>query len=124
PTELTYYFAQHMLEHGRPSAILNVASLAAFVSVPYFSVYSGTKSYLRDFSETLGYELAKSNIHISCLCPGGTETEFFDHSGQEIKRLGKKTMMSSEEVVSIALEGLKKRRRIIIPGCMNRLSAF
>lgn len=124
PTELTYRFLNHMLAHGKPSYITHVASIAAFQPTGYFTVYSGAKGYLRYFSETLAFELKKTNVGITCVCPGGTYTEFFEHSGQKITRSGHMTMMSSQEVVRGALNAMLSRKTVYVPGILNKLACF
>ncbi|MGE0615335.1 MAG: SDR family NAD(P)-dependent oxidoreductase [Bacteriovoracia bacterium] len=122
--ELTYRFIQHMLTHRKPSFITNVASIAAFQGVANFVTYSGAKGFVRQFSETLNWELQGTNVHITCLCPGGTTTEFFQQSGQKITESGQSTMMLASEVVRIALNGMFSRKAIVIPGLLNKLACF
>ena len=124
PTELTYLILKHMMQHGKPSYITQVASIAAFQPVGNFTVYSGTKAYLRYFSETLAYELKGTHVGMTCLCPGGTYTEFFAHSGQKITKSGHLTMMSCERVVKIGLKAMLQRKTVCVPGILNKLSCF
>ncbi len=124
PTEITYLFVSHMLAHGLKSYITQVASIAAFQPVGNFSVYSGTKGYLRYFSETLAFELKNTSIQVMCLCPGGTYTEFFEHSGQKITSSGHATMMSAERVVRLSLQAMFKGKTVFVPGILNKLACF
>jgi short-subunit dehydrogenase len=124
PTELTYHFVKHMLSHGKKSYIAQVASIAAYQPTGYFTVYSGSKVYLRYFSETLAFELKKSNINMTCICPGGTLTEFFQHSGQKITRSGSLTMMTSQQVVRGSIQAMLKGKFIYIPGLLNKIACF
>ena len=124
PTELTYLIVKHMLAHGQKSYIVQVASIAAFQPVGFFSIYSATKGYLRFFSETLAFELRNTPISMMCLCPGGTYTEFFEHSGQKITQSGQSTMMTSQEVVRSSLIALFKGKTVFVPGWINKLACF
>lgn len=124
PTETTHYFVKHMLKHGKKSYITQVASIAAFQPVGNFSVYSGTKGYMMYFSESLAFELRKSNVSVMCLCPGGTYTEFFAHSGQKITSTGHMTMMSAQEVVRTAINAMLRGNTIYVPGFLNKLACF
>jgi short-subunit dehydrogenase len=121
-TAMTYLFLKHMKEHGLKSYITNIASIAAYQGIPYFGVYCGSKKYVRDFTEALSYEYRKSNIHLCCVCPGGTYTEFTQHSGQELKKAGHASMMSAEKVVQIGLKSMFNRRVTIITGFINFLA--
>jgi len=124
PTELCYLFSQHMLKHGKPSHILNVASIAAYQPVAFFSVYSGTKGYLMYFSEALAFELKDSNVKVTCLCPGGTHTEFLAAAGQELTESGHGTMMTSQAVAEIGIQAMLRGQVICIPGILNKLACF
>lgn len=120
-TKLTYQFIAHMKEHGLPSFMTNIASIAAYLTVPQFGVYSGSKKYVRDLTETLAYEFKDTNIHLCCVCPGGTYTEFMDHAGQSLKKAAHAGMMSVEAVVSEGLDAMFKRKPSVITGIMNKL---
>lgn len=60
--------------HGQ-AAILGIASGAALVGMPYYSVYAGTKAGLARFDEALRRELIGSGIHVATSYPGATETQ-------------------------------------------------
>lgn len=123
-TELSHRLGRHMREHGQPSWISNVASLAAFQGSPGYAVYTGTKFYVREFSEILAYELADTAIRVSCLCPGGVYTEFMDSAGTELTEKGHKVMMSAEEVAALGISGMLSGKPVVVPGTLNRLAAF
>lgn len=121
-TTSTHLFARHMLAHGKSSLILNVASVAAFQPAPRFTVYAPSKTYVKIFSEILAVELKDTNVRISCLCPGGTATEFLVNNNQTLK--GFNPLMSSERVAKIGLEGALRGKTVIIPGFINKVFAF
>ncbi|MBQ1487329.1 MAG: SDR family NAD(P)-dependent oxidoreductase, partial [Lachnospiraceae bacterium] len=64
----------------RGSHIIHLASSAAFMPIPSFSVYCASKAYVLSFSKSLGMELKKSKIHVTAVCPGPVDTPFFDKS--------------------------------------------
>jgi short-subunit dehydrogenase len=123
-TELTHHVARHMLTHGRQSYISNVASIAAYQASPNFAVYGGSKHYVRIFSEVLRNELGGSNVAVSCLCPGGTYTEFMEKAGQQLKPSGHAAMMSAQEVARQGIQGMLRRRSVVVPGLINKLACF
>ncbi len=63
--------------------ILNVASTAAFQSVPTMAVYSATKAFVRSFSRSLRYELRTTGVSVTCLSPGPVATNFIKQAGME-----------------------------------------
>jgi short-subunit dehydrogenase len=113
-----------MRAHGKPSYISNVASIAAYQASPNFAVYGGTKHYVRIFSEVIRKELQGTNITVSCLCPGGTYTEFLEKAGQELKPSGHAAMMSADEVARQAIAGMLAGRSIVVPGWLNKIACF
>ena len=77
PTELTCSLLPGMRARDR-GAIVNVASTAAFQPVPYMAVYGATKAYVLSFTEALWAETRGTGVHVTALCPGATDTAFFD----------------------------------------------
>ncbi len=123
-TELCWLFARHMSGHGQPAHILNVGSVAAFQPTPFFSAYGATKAYVRNFSESLAWELRDSAIRVSCLSPGATRTEFSDVAGIDIPALSDHAQMESSAVVRIGIAGMLAGKPQIVPGFVNILTAF
>ena len=122
--EMCWRFGQHMREHGKPSWINNVASIAAYQSTPGYAAYSGSKYFVRVFSETLAHELKDTAIAVSCLCPGATYTEFMENAKIEVTERGHATFMSAEAVAQIGLEGLIRGKTVVVPGAVNKLATF
>jgi short-subunit dehydrogenase len=123
-TELCYLFMAHMLSHGEPSHVVNVSSVGGYAPLPRFSAYTGSKHYLRAFTNLLNYEYRGTNIKVSALYPGGTLTEFPGLAGQRIKRFALKTMMTPEQVAETAYPAILKGKRVIVPGTINKLAVL
>ncbi|EDM75240.1 short chain dehydrogenase [Plesiocystis pacifica SIR-1] len=63
----------------RPEAhIVNIASSASYVGMPWQTLYSATKFAVRGFSMALRAELATSPIGVTCVCPGATATNIIN----------------------------------------------
>jgi short-subunit dehydrogenase len=103
--------------------IVNVASTAAFQSLPYLTTYAATKSFVLSFTEGLWGELEKTGVRAIALCPGPTSTEFFDVAGQDAIA---GPMQTSQQVVAAALKAAQGRRSrpFVISGGLNRTGAF
>ena len=115
--ELTYRFLQPMRER-KQGAIINVASTAAFQGVPFMATYAATKAFVLSFSEALWEENRPHGIKVMALCPGVTETNFFEAAhGQKPPARASQT---PEEVVDTALRGLARGKSHIISGWINR----
>ncbi|NIR47343.1 SDR family oxidoreductase [candidate division KSB1 bacterium] len=117
---LTHLFLPKMLEK-RSGGFLNVASTAGFQPVPYFAVYSATKSFVLNFSEALWAEYKDQGITVTCLCPGPTESNF--HQRSEIDRKKLIGLESSEKVAQVGLDAFRKGKPLVISGAKNYLLA-
>lgn len=123
--KLTYLYLP-VLEGEKKKYILNVASTAAYQAVPYFTVYSASKAAVLSFNRALRYELRHSNISLTNLSPGSTDTHFVHRArmGSSLKKLAQKLNMSPDEVAKIAVKGLFAGKSEIIPGFTNLLNAY
>jgi NAD(P)-dependent dehydrogenase (short-subunit alcohol dehydrogenase family) len=72
-----HVFVPRMKQRGS-GRILNVASLAGVMPLPYMGAYSATKAAVISLSETMRAELAGSNISVTVLCPSFTQTRLID----------------------------------------------
>ena len=116
--ELTHHFLQPMIER-RQGAIINVASTAAFQPVPYMATYAATKAFVLSFSEALWEENREHGIKVLALCPGVTDTNFFEAARGH--KPPARASQTPEEVVDTALRGLAQGKSHIISGWTNFL---
>jgi uncharacterized protein len=116
--ELTYRFLPPMRER-KQGAIINVASTAGFQGVPFMATYAASKAFVLSFSEALWEENRPHGVVVMALCPGVTETNFFEaaHSKKPPARAAE----SPEDVVDTALRGLQNRKSHVISGWTNFL---
>lgn len=75
PIQLSRLVLPHFLERGT-GQIVNVASAGAWLAVPTYSVYAGTKYGLRGFTRSLRRELRGTSIRVTGVYPGSVDTEF------------------------------------------------
>ncbi len=101
--------------------ILNVASVAGFVSGPHMAVYYATKAYVVSLSQALHQELKPFNIKVSALCPGPTRTEFFHVAHNPLSPVKDRLTMSSPAVVVKGIVDLEKNQVISVPGFSNQV---
>jgi short-subunit dehydrogenase len=115
-----------MVERGR-GAVLNVASTAAFQPIPGQAAYAASKSFVLNYSWALGAELTGTGVTVTALCPGFTQTEFFDATGADpalTARIPKALTADSESVARAAVNGMLAGAPIVVPGLVNRLGAL
>ena len=111
-----------MIERRR-GGILNVASTAAFQPGPNMAVYFATKAYVLSFTEALHEEVSGHGIHVTCLCPGPTATEFGQVAGFRKAGSFDKVSASSTDVVKAGLDGVGRNQAVVIPGLFNKAGA-
>jgi uncharacterized protein len=118
--QLTYSVLKGMVKRNR-GVIINTSSLSAFTRLPYNGLYAPTKAFLAVFSETIGIELAKSEVKIQALCAGFTRTEFHDSNElKSTKKMIPKIMwMDSKTVVEKSLRAVYKNKTVYFPGFLN-----
>lgn len=117
--DLTARYLPSMIER-RHGVVINVASTAAFQPTPGMAVYGATKGFVLSFSEALWQENRKTGVRILALCPGATETEFFDRTGETFMTDGRQ---SATEVVDTALAALDKSTPTVVSGLKNAILA-
>lgn len=125
-TDFTAAFLPDLLAKKR-GYVLNVASTAGFQPMPFSAAYAATKAYVLSLGEAVSVELKGSGVSLTTLCPGPTESEFFE-VGRYKKEEGlvdvpKAVMMSAEKVADAAVRGMLRRKRVVIPGLHNLAGA-
>lgn len=116
--DLTYRFLAPMRERKR-GAIINVASTAGFQPVPFMGTYAATKAFVLSFTEALWEENRPYGIKVLALCPGVTETNFFDAAG--IQKPPMRVAQTPEQVVDTALRALERGKSSVISGWSNKI---
>lgn len=110
----------------KAGGILNVASVAAFLSGAGNISYCATKAWMVVFTEGLYLELKNlgSPVQVQALCPGYTYTEFHDVLGVDRSSLmGKSWWMDADTVIAESLRGLKTGKLLVIPGARYKAVA-
>ena len=118
---LSRLFVPRMVERRR-GWVLVVASTASFQPLPYLATYAATKVFDRFFALGLAEEVAQYGINVTALCPGTTESEFF-----EVARAGAfrtRKLQSADEVARLAIAALVRGQRTILPKWSGRFTAF
>jgi short-subunit dehydrogenase len=113
-------FVPRMVERRR-GWVLITASNASFLPLPYFATYAATKAFDRFFAVGLAHEVARFGVKVTALCPGATESEFFDIAHAGVLRRG---VQSAEEVARIGIAALARGKRTAITNLVGRSTAF
>jgi uncharacterized protein len=114
-------FLPGMIEQGS-GTIINVASIAGMLPIPYFAEYAATKAFLISFSEALAEEVTSSGVTIQACCPGQTETDF--HVSAGFQPSSPIPIQTSSQVVHASLAAIKNHRTVVTVGWQGRLSSL
>jgi short-subunit dehydrogenase len=113
-----------MLARNR-GRILNTASIAGFEPGPFMAVYHATKAFVLSFTEALGTELDDTEITVTALCPGPTDTDFFPKADLEQTRAFQEgNVMAPQEVAEKGYAAVMRGDRVYVPGAMNKTMVF
>jgi short-subunit dehydrogenase len=122
---LTHAALQNLVAQDA-GAVINVASVAAFIRSQGAVSYGASKTWMTTFTEGLYLDLkgAGSRVRVQALCPGFTYTGFHEAMGADRSNLaGSRMWMTAEQVVDASLNGLLQNRLFVIPGWRYRLIA-
>ena len=118
---LTHHYLSKMRDRGS-GTIINVSSAAGFQPLPFFATYAATKSFVTSFTEAIAEENRPYGIRVLALCPGTTDTGFFEASGIE-DPIKVKGVQTPEQVVDAGLSALERGRTKVVSGWTNYLIA-
>ncbi len=113
-TALSHHFLQDFIARNE-GKILNVSSTASFMPGPLQAVYYATKAYVTFFSNAIAEELHNTNVTVTNLMPGATETKFASTSGMDKTELFNKTA-SAKSVAEAGYNGMLKGKLDVISG--------
>ena len=119
---LTKQFLKDMVARNE-GKILQLASVASKVPGPWQSVYHGTKAFVLSFTEAIREELKETNITITALMPGGTDTDFFNKAGMQNSKIvqDKSSLSNAADVAKDGYEALQDDKDKVISGLKNKV---
>ncbi|MGY2289586.1 SDR family NAD(P)-dependent oxidoreductase [Pseudomonas sp. SDO528_S397] len=113
-TRLTHAALPAMVARNE-GLIINVASVLGLQPLPVTAVYSGTKSYVMEFSRGLQAELAQTGVKVQIVLPSATATDIWESSGVPLSAFPAEAVMTTEHMVDAALAGLDQGESITLP---------
>ncbi|GAB4031782.1 SDR family NAD(P)-dependent oxidoreductase [Spirosoma jeollabukense] len=123
---MTHLFLQPMKDRQQ-GTIINVASMAAFMPVPYMATYAASKMFVRSFTEALTQECKPYNVQVMLFAPGLTKTNFNHAAGiNNEKGVGLSsdyetaTAQMSEEVADELVKAFDAKELFHVSGSRNR----
>lgn len=123
PIKLIHAVLPSMIKRNS-GTIINISSDGIYLLIPNNTVYAGSKSFLKTFTEVLSLELIQTDIRTQVVIPGLTKTDFHNKMGKDATKQKNKGLMhwtNPDDVVRIAMKDLQKNKKICIPGFRNKL---
>jgi short-subunit dehydrogenase len=108
--------------------IVNVASTAAFQPLPGMAVYGATKAFVLSFTEAVWAEERKHGVRVLAVCPGLTDTPFFELAGEAAARGAARSASlgltrNPKQVVDATMRALAGRKPSFVDGVANAFVA-
>jgi short-subunit dehydrogenase len=121
-TILTKHFLQEMVARNE-GKILNLASIASETPGPWQAVYHGTKAYVLSITEAISEEVKDTNVTVTALLPGATDTDFFNKADMQDSKIvqDKSSLSNPADVAKDGYEALMSGDDKIISGFKNKV---
>ncbi len=118
---LTKLFLRDMVARNE-GRILQLASMVSKNPAPWSAVYGGTKAFVYYFTQALVQELEGTNVTVTALRPGATDTDFFHKEHGEAARLVQEGKLGpADQVARDGYEAMMAGRNAVVSGWQNKL---
>jgi len=101
--------------------ILITGSIAGHLPGAYQAVYHGSKAFIDSFAAALRNELKETEITVTCLQPGATETEFFERAGMLDTKVGQQKKDDPADVAKSGFEAMMAGEGDVVSGFKNKV---
>lgn len=123
-TQLTHLYLPEMLRRNS-GRILNLASIVSLMPTPKMAVYAATKAYVLSFTEALIQEVKDSDVTLTALLPGASDTEFFERAHGENTRIVQETKLQNpKKVAQDGYEAMMNGEHRMISGAKTKIQAY
>src|SRR5947208_2247356 len=117
---LVHKIARQMRDRGQ-GRILFTGSIAGFMPGSFQAVYNGSKAFIDSFSFALRNELKETEITVTCLMPGATETEFFERADMLDTKVGQQEKDDPAKVAKDGFDAMMEGEGDVVTGWRNKL---
>lgn len=120
-TDTCRLFGADMAARGE-GYILNMSSLAGWITFPGLAMYCATKAYIRSYSKCLSKELRPLGVRVTAVAPAGIATSLYGLTSRW-QRIGVHVgaLMTPEKCTRKALDAMFRGRAVYVPGALSRL---
>ena len=116
------HLAKHALndmvarDHGR---VLFTSSVASTIPGSFQAVYNASKSFVQSFALALQEELKDTEVSVTSLMPGPTESEFFERANLEDTSVGQADKDDPAQVARQGYDALMKGEAKVVGGSLS-----
>jgi short-subunit dehydrogenase len=103
--------------------ILITGSIAGFAPGSFQAVYNGTKAFLNSFSFALREELRDTQVTVTCLMPGATETAFFQRAEMMDTKVGTTKKDDAADVAKTGFAAMMRGEGDVVSGFKNKIQS-
>lgn len=121
-TYLLQKVLQQMVARGEGNVLIT-GSIAGLIPGAWQAVYNATKAYLDSLAYALREELKDTQVNVTVLMPGPTETEFFRRAGMLDTPVGEAHKADPAKVAQDGWDAMTSRSPHVVSGWMNKLQA-
>ncbi|UJJ33357.1 SDR family NAD(P)-dependent oxidoreductase [Halopseudomonas maritima] len=100
-------------------AIINIGALVALSPERGNAIYSASKAYVLNLSQSLCSELSGSGVQVQVVLPGITRTELLERAGSSLAHIPPSMVMEVEDLVDAALRGFDQGELVTIPSLQD-----
>lgn len=119
-TVLTHLFLKDMVARNE-GKILQLASIASQLPGPWQAVYHATKAYVLHLNEALVSELKDTDVTMTALQPGATDTDFFNKADMQDSKILDQGLSDPAKVAKDGYDALMKGDDKIVSGFKNKV---
>ena len=102
--------------------ILFTGSIAGYMPGSYAAVYNATKAFIDSFALALRNELKDTNVTVTCLMPGVTDTEFFERAEMMDTKVGVQENKADPAMVArVGFDAMMNGESDVVAGLKNKL---
>ncbi len=118
---LTHHFLSDMLRRNE-GRILNLSSVVAKTPAPEFAVYAASKAFVLSLSEALSKEVEGTNVTVTALMPGRTDTDFFSKAHMEhTKEYQEHKLDDPADVARAGYDAMMRGDTKVVAGVANKM---
>ncbi|SFV35463.1 Short-chain dehydrogenase [Devosia crocina] len=122
-TYLLHRFLRTMRDRNE-GRVLITGSIAGLMPGSFQAVYNATKAYIDSFAYALRNELQDTEIVITVLMPGPTDTEFFETADMTDTKVGQQKKDDPADVARQGYDALMRGDAHEVAGWANKLQAM